>query len=130
MKIKIYTCSQSVRSIRNGWNSKYIPSRVDYIIKLRDRGNLLGVCYLRENTLYGLIVNPNFRGKGYGKILIEAAEKIVKKKFKELKLTPKDNNPKLRKYYESLGFVSFTNKEKCFEEEDKSWWVMTKQLRR
>jgi len=120
MKIKIYNKPQSVRSISKGWSYKKTP-KADFIIKLRDKGELLGVCYLKNNFLFGLFVNPKYRNKGYGGILIKTAIKVANK---QLSLIPLGNDEKLRKYYEKFGFVGYTGKEVGYEAEDKNWWIM------
>lgn len=96
------------------------------LIKLRDNSQLIGCCYVSHNWIFNLVVNPKFRGNNYGKIIVDAACKEIWKTYNKVMLTPQDNEPKLRKYYSSLGFSEYSKSEKGYEEEDKTWWAMWK----
>ena len=130
MKIKLYSKSnQRVRSIIN-WKKTYHPIvDPEVVFKLRNKGELIGSCYIVKDFIYSLVVNPKYRKNGYGRKLLSAAEKTIKKNgFKKAKLIPQDNEPKLRKYYSSCGYFGFNGNEIGYEEEDKTWWVMEKEL--
>lgn len=62
--------------------------------------------YIPENVLVYIAVNPEFRGNGIGRRLIEHAKKIAKGNI-ALHIEP--NHPAI-KLYEELGFMS-----KCME---------------
>ena len=58
-----------------------------------------------------VIVNPDIRGKGYGRELMQLAVRYVKDNLTATRvdLGVFDNNPKARKCYESVGFKEFSS---------------------
>ena len=104
-------------------------SNFNLIIKLYNKGVLLGSLCIKENWIYNLVVNPKFRFNGYGKKLIKKAEKIISRKYKTINLTPQDNDESLRLFYSKLGYSGYDETSPGYEEEDKSWWVMSKCLK-
>ena len=125
MKLKIYKGGRARRVF--DWNETVKVE--DTILKLRNKGKLLGSCYVRDDFVYSLVVNPKYRGNDYGKLLLTAAEKVIKQNhFKCAKLVPQDNEEKLRKYYSSLGYTGHSKDELGYEEENKEWWIMYKKL--
>jgi len=128
MKIKSYKSIQtSYRSL--DWSRKKSNDNFDFIIKLYNKGSLLGSLCIRENWIYNLVVNPKFRLNGYGKKLINEAEKIICRKYKTVNLTPQDNDESLRLFYLKLGYSGYDETTPGYEEEDKTWWVMSKCLK-
>ena len=122
-----YDCG-TVRSVYD-WNKK-IKVVNGTVLKLREKGSLVGACYVRGNYVYNLCVNPKYRKRGYGEILLKMAEKeIAKTRYDKMLVTPADNELKLRKWYERLGFSGHSEDEPGYEEEDKEWWVMRKPTR-
>jgi GNAT superfamily N-acetyltransferase len=98
------------------------------ILKLKSGNELIGNLLIEGNWIYTFSINPKYRRLGYGKMLLSKAEKIIAKDFKEVKLTPKDNDPDLRKYYTNLGYSGYTGNEPDYVAEDKTFWIMTKEL--
>jgi len=128
MKIKKYKSNQtSYRSL--DWSRKKSNDNFDFIVKLYNKGSLFGSLCIRENWIFNLVVNPKFRFNGYGKKLIKEAEKIIKKKYKTVNLTPQDNDESLRLFYSKLGYSGFNENTPGYEEEDKTWWIMSKCLK-
>ena len=112
-----------VRSVYD-WNKK-IKVRGATILKLRIGNSLIGSCYIRQNYVFSLCVNPKYRKHGYGEALLDMASKeIAKKGYDKMLVIPADNEPKLRKWYGKLGFSGYSEDEPGYEEEDKEWWVM------
>ena len=128
MKVKVYK-NQRIRSVVD-WKKTYYPIDIpDNVIKIRNKGELIGSCFIRGCFIYGLVVNPKYRKNGYGKILLSKAEKLIKKHgYDKSMLVPQDNEPKLRKYYSACGYTGYSGNEPGYEEEDKTWWVMKKIL--
>ena len=124
MKIKFYN-SGSFRKANN-WNRKNKASN-GTIIKIREKGNLLGSVFVRKNWILSLVVNPKYRGIGIGRILLNQAEKVIKKNYKVVYLIPMDNEEYLRKWYAKNGYFSSPDSYK-YEEEDKASWIMIKPL--
>ena len=81
---------------------------------------------VKENWITYLVINPKFRGKGLGTILLRKAEELISKKYNEVKLTPQDNEQILRNWYEKKGYISIPLDTIGYEEENKEYWVMTK----
>ena len=128
MKIKVYKSNQtSYRSL--DWSRKKKNMNFDSILKIYNNGVLLGSLCIRENWIYNLVVNPKYRFNGYGKKLIEKAEIIISKKYKTVNLTPQDNDESLRLFYSKLGYSGYDENSPEYEEEDKTWWVMSKCLK-
>lgn len=128
MKIKSYKSNQtSYRSL--DWSRKKKNDNFDLVVKIYNKGSLLGSLCIRENWIYNLVVNPKFRFNGYGRKLIKEAEKIIGKKYKTINLTPQDNDESLRLFYSKLGYSGFNKNTPGYEEEDKTWWKMFKCLK-
>lgn len=127
MKALVYYSNKtnpvSIRSL--DW-FKYKLKEEAIVIKLRDKGKLIGNCYIKENIIYGLVIKSQYRKNNYGKILLDKACKMIWKKYKTAKLIPQDNEIKLRNYYSKLGFKGYSKTDKGYEEEDKEWWWMWK----
>ena len=123
MKIKYYK-NTSYRGVLN-WNktNKYSNG---IVIKIREKGELLGSVLVKENWITYLVINPKFRGKGLGTILLRKAEELISKKYNEVKLIPQDNEQILRNWYEKKGYISIPLDTIGYEEENKEYWVMTK----
>lgn len=124
MKIKFYN-SGSFRKASN-WNRRNKTSN-GTIIKIRDKGKLLGSVFVRKNWIWSLVVNPKYRGIGIGRVLLNQAEKVIKKNYKIAYLIPMDNEEWLRKWYIKNGYSASTDSYK-YEEEDKTSWIMIKPL--
>ncbi len=60
-----------------------------------------------------VIVDPNIRGKGYGKKMLKAGIEFVKKRLhaSRIDLGVFDNNDSARHCYEALGFTAFAKRE-------------------
>lgn len=125
MKIRFYRNSSSLRGVFN-WN-KRIKNRNGTVIKIYDKG-LAGCVLVRKNWIYSLVVNPSKRNQGYGKKLLKEAENLISKNYKDSYLIPQDNDLDLRDYYINQGYVGFIGNEPGYEEEDKTWWEMHKDL--
>lgn len=125
MKIK-KVFNQRVRF--DNWNESEKTSREDTILKLKNGSELIGNLLITGNWIYTFSINPKYRRMGYGKLLLSKAEKIIAKKYKEVNLTPKDNDSELRKYYTKLGYSGYTGNEPDYVAEDKYFWTMTKKL--
>ena len=125
MKIK-KVFNQRVRF--DNWDESKKTSNEDTILKLKNGSELIGNLLIVGNWIFNFSINPKYRRMGYGKMLLSKAEKIIAKDFKEVKLTPKDNDPELRKYYTKLGYSGHTGNEADYVAEDKYFWTMTKKL--
>lgn len=128
MRIRKYNLRQtSIRRVCD-FSERIHLHKDGVVLKLYDKGSiLLGQVIVWEgNWISYLVVNPKYRGKGYGKKLIALAEKEIFKKYKTAKLIPQDNDESLRLFYSKLGYSGFLKSEPGYEEEDKSWWEMTK----
>lgn len=71
-----------------------------------------------------VIVDPNLRGKGYGKKLLNYAIQFAKEKLnaKEITLGVFENNTNAYNCYKSVGFVEDKNKEKeIFKINNEEW---------
>ncbi|MBD0259210.1 MAG: GNAT family N-acetyltransferase [Cytophagales bacterium] len=62
-----------------------------------------------KGLLFRMYVDPQFRGKGVGRALIEALRGRVETlgDVEQINLTVVSNNPVAKKLYEQFGFVSF-----------------------
>jgi cyclohexyl-isocyanide hydratase len=62
-----------------------------------------------KGLLFRMYVDPQFRGKGVGRALIEALRQRVEtlRDVEQINLTVVSNNPVAKKLYEQFGFVTF-----------------------
>ena len=79
---------------------------VGEVIINKDSGDLIGYVFVRKDSgnsgfIYNLIVQPKYRGKGFGKMLTDDAVK----KFGGVDLTVKKNNYPAIKLYSNYGFT-------------------------
>ena len=79
---------------------------VGEVIINKDSGDLIGYVFVRKDSgndgfIYNLIVQPKYRGKGFGKMLTDDAVK----KFGGIDLTVKKNNYPAIKLYSNYGFT-------------------------
>ena len=124
MRIKFYKNKTRARSIFN-WNKSF---KKNFFLKLKNKSNLIGTCYLKDGFIYSLVINPKYRNKGYGKLLLKAAEiRLRKLNYKMVKLIPQDNDDSLREFYSKQGYIGL-DKHPDYEEENKEWWIMYKKL--
>lgn len=124
MRYKIYKPNQ-IRIRDLDWKNSH-KIQDGFIIKLYDNHTLVGNCYIVENWIYNLVINPKFRDKGYGSKLLKIAENVIIKKYKSVRLTPQDNNSGLREFYAKNGFVGFSLTEQEKHDGEKEYWEMWK----
>ena len=81
------------------------------VLGLEVEGDLIGICYIdyerveSVGTLSALSIKEEFRSKGYGTLLIEAAQERVKeRKLDAMELRVEISNPKAIALYERLGY--------------------------
>ena len=110
----------------NDIDDNYVPQietgRFIPLTAVDDRGKTVGHLIIRypkenddENVRFGfVVVDPEFRGRGYGKELLRLAVEYVKKNTcaKRIDLGVFENNENARRCYGSLGFKEF-NRRKC-----------------
>ena len=70
-----------------------------------------------------IIVDPDLRGKGYGKKLINYAIEFAKNKLdaKEINLGVFENNINAYYCYKSVGFVEVNNEKEIFKIDNEEW---------
>lgn len=108
------------------WDKMFYPNGTPIIIKEKE---IIASCYVRNNFIYSLVVNPKYRRMGYGSKLLKLAEEQIKKNYKCSKVVPQDNDLKLRDYYSKNGYLGFSKSETDYIDEDKYWWIMWKKLK-
>lgn len=90
--------------------NKYLDELNDHsigeVIINKDNDELIGYVFVRKDSgndgfIYNLIVQPKYRGKGFGKMLTDDAVK----KFGGIDLTVKKNNYPAIKLYSNYGFT-------------------------
>lgn len=83
-----------------------------------DGNNLAGICNVsfqprkkmnHRADIFSMYVEPEFRGKGFGKALIESAIKRAceRKTIRQIYLTVVSSNKKAKSLYESFGFKTY-----------------------
>jgi ribosomal-protein-alanine N-acetyltransferase len=88
-------------SLKAKHSTDYFLKNLDKIIVAVDYGQVLGYIMFKENEISNLVVDPEFRKKGIGKILVRE----VKKKSKRLVLRTREENKDARIFFKKLGFV-------------------------
>jgi cyclohexyl-isocyanide hydratase len=70
-----------------------------------------------KGLLFRMYVDPQFRGKGVGRALIEALRQRVERlgDVEQINLTVVASNPAAKKLYEKFGFVSFAVEENALK---------------
>lgn len=126
MKIK-KVINQRVRSVYN-WNETFKLDKRFLILKIKNKGELIANLAIERNWIWYFSVNPKYRKMGYGKLILSKAEELIAKKYHKVKLVPKDNDFSLREYYTNLGYSGYTGNEPGYVAEDKTFWIMTKEL--
>ena len=92
---------------------------VGEVIINKDSGDLIGYVFVRKDSgndgfIYNLIVQPKYRGKGFGKMLTDDAVK----KFGGIDLTVKKINYRAIQLYKDYGFEIIS------DGNDKTEWYM------
>ncbi|MEM0021379.1 MAG: ribosomal protein S18-alanine N-acetyltransferase [Fervidicoccaceae archaeon] len=68
-------------------------------------GYVLGCADEDEGSIVSIAISPNHRGKGIGRMLMEAVEKEMKERgVRKIKLEVSNLNFKARRLYEKLGY--------------------------
>lgn len=68
-------------------------------------GFLTGMAVVDEFHLHNLAVHPDFRGRGIGRSLLEAAESLCSQRdFRRMLLEAREDNEPARQLYLGLGF--------------------------
>lgn len=115
--------------INNNYD-KCISSGKFYPMTLVDGDKIIGHLILRNPDsnkdiirLGFIIVNPDLRGKGYGKSLIKEAIKYAKDilNAKEINLGVFENNVSAYHCYKSVGFKEIRTDKNIFQFQDESW---------
>jgi GNAT superfamily N-acetyltransferase len=94
------------------------PDPTELVFGAFEDARLVGVAGLRfeqrprtwhKATLFGMVVQPPFRGRGLGRALVEAviAYAEATPETQVLQLTVTESNAPARRLYEASGFVSF-----------------------
>ena len=103
--------------------SNYLDELNDHsigeVIINKDSGDLIGYVFVRKDSgnsgfIYNLIVQPKYRGKGFGKMLTDDAVK----KFGGVDLTVKKINYRAIQLYKDYGFEIIS------DGNDKTEWYM------
>ena len=124
MKFKIFDGKQiSVRTLQ--WKKMKIPEGLT-IIKLYDKHNLIGSCFINCFWVYNFVINPKFRNLGYGSKLLKKVEKEIFKRYDAVKLIPQGNDPGLREFYSKNGYTGYDEEEQINHEGEKEYWTMWK----
>ena len=101
-----------------------------YPMTLIDNNKIIGHLILRNTDdkneiirLGFIIIDPNLRGKGYGKILINYAIEFAKDKLnaKEINLGVFENNLNAYYCYKSAGFVEDNKEKEIYEINNEKW---------
>jgi len=114
--VKKITCLKDVSNIIHIHNAtwNHSPGIIDllenstecFVLYDPDMDRIFGYLFLEEDVDAGFVeindlaIDPNERGKGYGKILLAA----VMNKYKNLKLNADATNSKLIEFYKQFGF--------------------------
>jgi ribosomal protein S18 acetylase RimI-like enzyme len=87
----------------------------DGILVAKDKGKIVGFIATDKNwmwtgekfgEIHELVVHPDYRGRGLGKLLLERAIKRLKSEnLRKIGLWVGEKNEKARKIYEKLGFT-------------------------
>ena len=87
--------------------------------------------YKNQSVHFGfIIVNHNYRGKGYGKEMVRVAVKYAFEvlKVKKVTLGVFSNNPVAHNCYKSVGFVDQKLNEDYFSFKDEKWGLYDMQI--
>lgn len=92
----------------------YIKQDAAYTIEESGKPIGMAVLYLqplkrlKHQTLFAIVIDPNYRGKGYGTMLCKAVEQEAREKhgITNLHLEVYEGNP-AEKLYKRLGFVEY-----------------------
>lgn len=101
---------KKIKSLTFKSDIKLLPMQCNLIEKIKYAVfNILGTylfykeCNRDEYYLSNIAVKPEYRGKGYGDLLMEVGENVAREKgYKKVSLNA--NNEKLVKLYEKFGF--------------------------
>lgn len=69
---------------------------------LESNGDFVGTVTIRENEICRLFVLPEYQHKGYGKELIEYAEKEISENYREIIL---DSSMPAKRIYKDRGYI-------------------------
>ncbi len=101
------------RSFSVPWSAdslkKEIENKLAYYIVLEDEQNIIGYGglwgILGEGEITNIAVDENYRGKGYGHLIMETLINYSKaQEFEKLTLEVRSSNEVARKLYENHGF--------------------------
>lgn len=117
----------AVNFFKNHHNEKNIAEDISngIVYLLYDEENTVGTVTLRENEICRLFVLPEFQHKGYGRFLLDFAEKEILKRFEKIIIDaslPAKKIYKLRGYTETdYHIIDTENGDKlCYDQMEKA----------
>jgi RimJ/RimL family protein N-acetyltransferase len=111
---------EKIENDENGWITIAIDEKGTPV------GHFLMISadYVKNSIHMGfIVVDPEIRGKGYGKEMVELATKYAFEilKFSRITLNVFDTNPSAHNCYKKVGFVDENYIEKNFPYKDELW---------
>lgn len=95
-----------------------------YILEWMQDERSFAIDYVKQSIHFGfVIVDPKYRGKGYGKEMMQQAVRYATDilKVKKVTLGVFDNNPMAHNCYHNIGFVDVNYKKEEFPYKDEQW---------
>ena len=102
--------------------SRRIALKKFIVFVLMADGKVEGITYLtleRKNARFAIFINKNYRGRGYGRALMETVFDWAKKHKMDVKLTVKESNKRAKSLYEKMGFSVYDSSYQMIKPYDK-----------
>jgi putative acetyltransferase len=97
-----FLTENDIDNLRPAVAEEFAGAAVDWWLLTDDGNRAVGFLGYSMNCIEGLFIDPDYRGRGAGRLLVAHAERLASK---PLRVDVNEQNDDARRFYEVMGFV-------------------------